>query len=129
MLTGHEIGKERVIIECMCIVCHGPIPRTGRLRGVTGATCHDTCRRAWSRHQQGEPLPDRYDTLRSKQAYRREMEMVLAHVETLWSVLEPIAKERKRKIANVKRMERYYRDKGKVTDEQVSTRQEARHLR
>ncbi len=77
------------MIEAMCIVCHGPIPRKGRTRGVTASTCHENCRAVWKRMVgNAVPLPHKYQHLRWLHAQRRQDTAVLLRIIRISNVLE-----------------------------------------
>ena len=65
------------MIECMCVVCHGPIgPRANTWQAVT---CHQNCRKAWRTIRHGANL-GKFDQLRTLHAWRREQQAILMWV-------------------------------------------------
>jgi len=72
----------------MCLVCHGPIPRRGRGRGVTASTCHENCRCIWRRVARGADLPERYLYIRWHHQQRREHIAVLLRLIGIANVLD-----------------------------------------
>ena len=65
-------------IECMCVVCHGPIEQLGP--GPRPIVCGENCYGIWRRHRDGSPLPWRYQDLRAMHAHRRELATALGFV-------------------------------------------------
>ena len=87
------------VIDCLCVVCHRPIPRKestdkmqGRtwrptFQGLTAITCQDDggqCRSRWYQSiVKGKGLAPKYRDMRILHAWRREQEAALAHMRAL----------------------------------------------
>jgi hypothetical protein len=83
-----------MVIECMCVVCHGPLARKG-VRTVTAQVCNDNgglCRSVLRRYPDLDYLPWRYQDLRMMQEYRREKLLVMHRIGELMTMAPAIAR-------------------------------------
>lgn len=66
-------------IECMCVVCHGPIKRIHR---VSAATCCKGCHYYWQHRLKPTGIVGwRQENLRITHSWRREHEAALARIQ------------------------------------------------
>ena len=67
------------MIESMCVICHGPVPKKRNAR--TSIYCGLNRHGMWRRYKHGATLPPRYLQIRAVHACRREMERAQASIE------------------------------------------------
>lgn len=84
-----------MVIECMCVVCHGPIQPLPH-RKVTAIACRDNgglCKSVWRRSaRDGHPIPWKYEDLRFLHQLRREQQALLLRLEQRFPQLAAIAR-------------------------------------
>lgn len=117
------------MIESMCVVCHGPVPRRGQR---TGTTCNTNCRshlREMRENDTDEPS-DRYIFIRWHHHDRRMMLALIAKLEATPGVQ---AHRELRKANNISQRKRYHTkikaDPEALTAHRTQAREAMRKLR